>query len=174
MPEHPLGSAACQPLRHCATRVRAPPSASQLPRPLARPATTSAAPSPPLPRLLAPAVYSLVKFAGVTNYIVAVWTEEALGACADLNLPCTDIRPLVEARGLPEEKQRGQFVTWTRHIVAERVLEKGLAMHFMGEGAVAERGRWLDCCRAPGGCLGDSWEGSHAAASAPGNVGCTK
>ncbi|KAL4440300.1 hypothetical protein ABPG75_003301 [Micractinium tetrahymenae] len=79
-------------------------------------------------------IYSLVKFAEVTNYIVAVWSEEALGACADLNLPCADIRPLVEARGLPEEKRHGQFVTWTRHIVAERVLDKGLVMHFMGEG----------------------------------------
>lgn len=89
-------------------------------------------------------IYSLVKFAGVTNYIVAVWTEEALGACADLNLPCTDIRPLVEARGLPEEKQRGQFVTWTRHIVAERVLEKGLAMHFMDmDLAYAAKPLWL-------------------------------
>lgn len=76
-------------------------------------------------------VYSLVKFAGVTNYIVAVWTADALAACAVLNLPCADIRPLVKARGLPEEAWLGQFVTWTRHIVAERVLAKGLVMHFM-------------------------------------------
>ncbi len=77
----------------------------------------------------------------MTNYIVAVWMEEALEACAVLNLPCADIRPLVRARKLPEELWRGQFVTWTRHIVAERVLEKGLVMHFMGEAR-------LSCCGA--------------------------
>lgn len=117
----------------------------------------------PRPGLRAcPAVYSLVKFAGVTNYIVAVWTADALAACAILNLPCADIRPLVKARGLPEEAWLGQFVTWTRHIVAERVLAKGLVMHFMGEGHImlhimhwaartgARAGRWRSERAIPG------------------------
>lgn len=34
----------------------------------------------------------MVKFGRVQNYIVAVWTEEDLEACKDLNLPCADVR----------------------------------------------------------------------------------
>ena len=38
-----------------------------------------------------PPVYSLVKFAGVRNYIVGTWEQADLESCADLNLPCADI-----------------------------------------------------------------------------------
>jgi len=37
-----------------------------------------------------PAVYTMVKFGGVDNYIVATWSESDLEACLDLNLPCAD------------------------------------------------------------------------------------
>ena len=38
-----------------------------------------------------PAVYTMVKFGGVRNYIVGTWTKHDLEACADLNLPCADV-----------------------------------------------------------------------------------
>ena len=40
-----------------------------------------------------PAVYTLVKFAGVHNYLFWTWTAEALAACDELNLPCADGMP---------------------------------------------------------------------------------
>lgn len=41
------------------------------------------------------AVYSLVKHAGVRNYIAVAWGQEDLEACADLNLPCADVSSLL-------------------------------------------------------------------------------
>jgi hypothetical protein len=41
-------------------------------------------------------LYSMVKFAGVCNYIVVVWDEPSLEVCRDMNLPCynaTDMIP---------------------------------------------------------------------------------
>ena len=49
----------------------------------------AAAPSYPAPPVRA--VYSMVKFGGVRNYIVGTWSPGDLEACADLNLPCADI-----------------------------------------------------------------------------------
>ena len=45
----------------------------------------------PLPPLNPPAfaVYTLVKFGGVRNYIVVTWCQADMNACTDLNLPCT-------------------------------------------------------------------------------------
>lgn len=37
------------------------------------------------------AVYTMVKFGGVRNHLLATWTPEDLAACADLNLPCADV-----------------------------------------------------------------------------------
>ena len=37
------------------------------------------------------AVYSMVKYAGVRNYVVGTWEAADLEACADLNLPCADV-----------------------------------------------------------------------------------
>jgi hypothetical protein len=45
--------------------------------------------------LIFSAVYSLVKMAGVSNFIVVTWTPEDLEACADLNLPCADAQDLL-------------------------------------------------------------------------------
>ena len=44
---------------------------------------------------LLPAVYSMVKFGGVRNYIVGTWNATDLAACADLNLPCADITSML-------------------------------------------------------------------------------
>jgi len=75
-PGTPLASAA-GPAQHLpATTVHPTPPSLSLP-----------APSRPAAR----AVYSLVKFAGASNYIAATWTPEDLAACADLNLPCADV-----------------------------------------------------------------------------------
>ncbi len=52
-------------------------------------------PTPPLASI--PAVYSLVKYAGVRNYIVATWEASDLAACADLNLPCADVAAYLPA-----------------------------------------------------------------------------
>ena len=41
------------------------------------------------------AVYSIVNFGGVRNYLVATWTQADLEACADLNLPCADVSALL-------------------------------------------------------------------------------
>ena len=41
------------------------------------------------------AVYSLVKLGGVRNYIAVTWTDDDLQACADLNLPCADVRNML-------------------------------------------------------------------------------
>ena len=52
-------------------------------------------PIPPLSSI--PAVYSLTKYAGVRNYIVATWEASDLAACADLNLPCADVAAYLPA-----------------------------------------------------------------------------
>ena len=44
-------------------------------------------PCPP-PR---PAVYTLVRFAKVHNWVAATYSPEDLAACLDLNLPCWDV-----------------------------------------------------------------------------------
>jgi hypothetical protein len=41
-------------------------------------------------RMLQNAIYSMVKFGGVDNYIVVTWSNADLEACLDLNLPCAD------------------------------------------------------------------------------------
>lgn len=37
------------------------------------------------------AIYSMVRFGGVDNYIVACWNDFDLATCQDLNLPCKSI-----------------------------------------------------------------------------------
>ena len=41
-------------------------------------------------RMLQNAVYTMVKFGGVDNYIIATWSDSDMEACLDLNLPCAD------------------------------------------------------------------------------------
>ncbi|KAL4856627.1 hypothetical protein ACK3TF_003057 [Chlorella vulgaris] len=43
-------------------------------------------------------IYSMVKFGGVRNYIVATWDPDDLQACADLNLPCADVTSFLPTR----------------------------------------------------------------------------
>jgi hypothetical protein len=33
----------------------------------------------------------MVKFGAVRNYIVGIWSQQDVDACADLNLPCADV-----------------------------------------------------------------------------------
>ncbi|GAB4813885.1 hypothetical protein N2152v2_000931 [Parachlorella kessleri] len=40
-------------------------------------------------------VYTLVRFAGVTNYLALTWTPGDHAACLDLNLPCWDVSRLL-------------------------------------------------------------------------------
>ena len=55
------------------------------------------------PGLPLPAVYSMVKYAGVRNYVVGTWEAADLEACADLNLPCADVSSY-----LPEPMDHGE------------------------------------------------------------------
>ena len=41
------------------------------------------------------AVYSMVRMAGVTNYLLFAWTNTSLADCETFNLPCANIRPLL-------------------------------------------------------------------------------
>ena len=58
-----------------------------------------------------PAVYSMVKYGGVKNYIVATFNETDLEACADLNLPCADITSFLPEALNYSEPDSGKFGT---------------------------------------------------------------
>ena len=67
-----------------------PPPPTPLPAHIQPPHSLAPPPPPPPthpPTHTYPAVYSMVKFGGVRNYVVGCWTPEDLAACADLNLP---------------------------------------------------------------------------------------
>ncbi|EFN51422.1 hypothetical protein CHLNCDRAFT_55152 [Chlorella variabilis] len=76
-------------------------------------------------------IYSMVKFGGVRNYVVGCWTPEDLAACADLNLPCTDV-----ARFLPEPMNNapdaGTFNSHDYLVVCW--LRPALLVHLLGLG----------------------------------------
>lgn len=74
-------------------------------------------------------IYGLVKFASASNYIVAFWTDSGREVCQDLNLPCADIRPLLEARKLPLEKVVNHVIPWVKPIMSEELLARGYAVH---------------------------------------------
>ncbi|EFN55055.1 hypothetical protein CHLNCDRAFT_52833 [Chlorella variabilis] len=79
-------------------------------------------------------IYSMVKFGGVRNYIVATWDPGDLAACADLNLPCADV-----TRFLPEPMNRAQdagafgshdylVVCWLRSFLLTHLLRQGFVV----------------------------------------------
>ena len=95
-----------------------------------------------LEELLQNAIFSMVEFGGVDNYIVGTWTEEDLVACMALNLPCTDVssflqRPLLQGNatalaeiGTKIAKKRDQAtIIWARQAVVLYMLQLGYAVH---------------------------------------------
>jgi hypothetical protein len=44
-------------------------------------------------------LYSLIKFAGVCNYIVVVWDEPSLEVCLDMNMPCFNATAYIPGGG---------------------------------------------------------------------------
>ena len=114
----------------------APAPARSCPRLACRRAAASTA--PPLPPCNLAAVYSMVKFGGVRNYIVATWDPGDLAACADLNLPCADV-----TRFLPEPMNRAQdagafgshdylVVCWLRSFLLTHLLRQGFVVFSTG------------------------------------------
>ncbi|EFN50932.1 hypothetical protein CHLNCDRAFT_141733 [Chlorella variabilis] len=83
------------------------------------------------------AIYSMVKFGGVRNFIVGTWSQEGLDVCADLNLPCADV-----AAHLPEPLENpssGEFysghdylvVKWLRRTLVLHLLQQGYAVLYV-------------------------------------------
>ncbi|KAL4854738.1 hypothetical protein ACK3TF_004658 [Chlorella vulgaris] len=79
-------------------------------------------------------IYSMVKFGGVRNYLVATWDPEDLAACADLNLPCADVTALLP-EPLDKAKDAGLtgshdylVICWLRPILVARLLAAGYAV----------------------------------------------
>ena len=69
-----------------------------------------------LPATHTSAVYSMVKFGGVRNYLVGTFNQTDLEACADLNLPCADITAfLPEALNYGEE-DAGKYATHNYYV----------------------------------------------------------
>jgi hypothetical protein len=83
-------------------------------------------------------VYTLVRFAGVTNYVAMTWDPDDHAACLDLNLPCWEA-----SRFLPwsaKESKNAVFgtapynaITWLKPRVAAYLLDKGYVVHISGE-----------------------------------------
>ncbi|PSC71164.1 hypothetical protein C2E20_5497 [Micractinium conductrix] len=72
------------------------------------------------------ALYSLVKFAGVHNYIFWTWTANALTACNEMNLPCADGRPhLIHP---PEWGHAIKVAMWLKPVLTLRALKRGVAV----------------------------------------------
>ena len=86
--------------------------------------------------LLQNCLYSMVKFAGVCNYIVVVWDEPSLDVCLDMNLPCYNATSMIpggvpiasdkEARLHTKDYNR---ITWMKPVVVQSVLEKDYVVH---------------------------------------------
>jgi hypothetical protein len=82
------------------------------------------------------AVYSLVKFSGVCNYIVAVWDEPSLEACIGMNLPCfdaSDMTPGNSTIGAAREARLHSSdyvkITWMKPILVSALLDLGFLVH---------------------------------------------
>lgn len=75
-------------------------------------------------------IYSLVKHAGVRNYIAVAWGQEDLEACADLNLPCADVsslllEPIITTKLLLQHDFL--VMMWIKPAVMLRALRQGYA-----------------------------------------------
>ena len=53
----------------------------------------------------------MVKFGAVRNYIVGIWSQQDVDACADLNLPCADITSFLPEALNYSEADSGKFGT---------------------------------------------------------------
>ncbi|GAB4814652.1 hypothetical protein N2152v2_001698 [Parachlorella kessleri] len=78
-------------------------------------------------------IYSLVKFGGVTSYVVVVWNGRSREACAHLNLPCFDASAWLPARVADTEAKYGDpnfiAIMWLRTQFARHVLKLGYTIH---------------------------------------------
>lgn len=110
----------------------------------------------------------MVKFGNVDNYIVGVWTEADLEACAELNLPCANVvghlpRPLGSALA-PDSQSVGSEKTgassegydipdfgsrefnaimWTKPAVVKHLLDLGYAVHSSGNEKERKNGVYI-------------------------------
>lgn len=90
-----------------------------------------------------PVVYTMVKFGGVRNYIVATWEPHDLDACRDLNLPCADVSPLAATLAKPAALRDGELagftskeylhIVWLKVVVVEALIKQGFAIFYSGE-----------------------------------------
>jgi hypothetical protein len=90
------------------------------------------------------AIYTMVKFGAVDNYLVAAWTPEDLDECRDLNLPCADAsahlpRPLRRGPSGELDGAAGEFTesnylsqVWLKPAVVRALLEAGFVVHSTG------------------------------------------
>ncbi|KAI7838010.1 hypothetical protein COHA_008192 [Chlorella ohadii] len=81
------------------------------------------------------AIFSMVKFGGVRNYLVGIWEPTDLDACADLNLPCADVSAYLPER--LDHASSGEFgthdyfvITWLSSFLVRDLLKKGYAVHY--------------------------------------------
>ncbi len=82
------------------------------------------------------AVYSLVKWSGVCNYIVAVWDEPSLEACIDMNLPCFDASALTPGNSTIGAEREARLhtsdyvkITWMKPILVAELIDLGFLVH---------------------------------------------
>ncbi|PSC71106.1 hypothetical protein C2E20_5498 [Micractinium conductrix] len=72
------------------------------------------------------AIYTLVKFAGVRNYMMWTWTPEDLAACDALNLPCADGMPhLLHPPGWGDTIL---LAMWLKPVLTLRAVKRGVAV----------------------------------------------
>lgn len=80
------------------------------------------------------AIYSLVKWSQVCNYIVVVWDEPSLEVCQSLNLPCFNATDLAPSEiGVSKEAflHSPDYVkiTWMKPILVAELLQLGYVVH---------------------------------------------
>lgn len=81
-------------------------------------------------------VYSMVKWGGVCNYIVAVWDEPSLEVCQSLNLPCLDATSMIPGNTTIGSEREARLhsmdyikITWMKPILVSALLDLGFAVH---------------------------------------------
>ena len=86
--------------------------------------------------LLQNSLYSMIKWSGVCNYIVAVWDEPSLEVCQAMNLPCfnaTAMTPGNEAIGVKKEARLHSpdyvRITWMKPILVSALVDLGFLVH---------------------------------------------
>ncbi|GAB4813771.1 hypothetical protein N2152v2_000817 [Parachlorella kessleri] len=78
-------------------------------------------------------VYTAVKWAGITNYMVATWGDASLAACIAMHLPCfnaTAFSPLPAEEGEATFQGKGfAAVTWIKPRLAHAIVSRGYHVH---------------------------------------------